>query len=186
MWLDCIPLSLSFVFFQVETIGDAYVVAGGIHNTSGSAEDARKVALMGLGMIDDTKVTKTPDGTPIQVQREGSYQRGPLKAHCTTVYKPLYDRLRTTVLFTSHFKTDYEPLYDWLPVTLRLATSHFKTGYESRYDWLRANLRLVTSHFTTGYEPLYDWLRATLLPTNHFRPITSHSVNGRRVARKRS
>lgn len=43
------------------------MVAGGLQGSVGTAEDARKVSLMGLSMIDAMKDETTPGGIPIQV-----------------------------------------------------------------------------------------------------------------------
>ena len=53
--------------FQIATIGDAYVVAGGLQNNCGTVEDAVKVALMALGMIDITESVLSPEGFPLKV-----------------------------------------------------------------------------------------------------------------------
>lgn len=54
-----------FDVYKVETIGDAYCVAGGLHRTN--TFDAHKVAWMALRMINACSQHNTPDGKNIQV-----------------------------------------------------------------------------------------------------------------------
>lgn len=57
--------SFSFVFFQVETIGDAYCVAGGLHRKS--KYHAQQIAWMGLKMMETAKNELSHDGNVIRV-----------------------------------------------------------------------------------------------------------------------
>lgn len=50
---------------QVETIGDAYCVAAGLHRKSKS--HAKPIALMALKMMELSGEVLTPDGNPIKV-----------------------------------------------------------------------------------------------------------------------
>lgn len=50
---------------QVETIGDAYCVAGGLHKESET--HAVQIALMALKMMELSNDVMTPTGEPIQV-----------------------------------------------------------------------------------------------------------------------
>lgn len=52
-------------FVQVETIGDAYCVAGGLHKESET--HAVEIALMALKMMELSDDVMTPTGDPIQV-----------------------------------------------------------------------------------------------------------------------
>lgn len=54
-----------FDVYKVETIGDAYCVAGGLHRQN--EYDAHKVAWMALRMINACSLHHTPDGNNIQV-----------------------------------------------------------------------------------------------------------------------
>lgn len=56
-----------FDVYKVETIGDAYCVAGGLHRQN--EYDAHKVAWMALRMINVCSMHHTPDGKNIQVRR---------------------------------------------------------------------------------------------------------------------
>lgn len=51
---------------QVETIGDAYCVAGGLHKESET--HAVQIALMALKMMELSGEVMTPTGEPIQVR----------------------------------------------------------------------------------------------------------------------
>lgn len=51
---------------QVETIGDAYCVAGGLHKESET--HAVQIALMALKMMELSNDVMTPTGEPIQVR----------------------------------------------------------------------------------------------------------------------
>lgn len=53
---------------QVETIGDAYCVAGGLHKESET--HAVQIALMALKMMELSDDVMTPTGEPIQVRVE--------------------------------------------------------------------------------------------------------------------
>lgn len=57
LWLHCV---------QVETIGDAYCVAGGLHKESET--HAVQVALMALKMMELSNGVMTPAGELIQVR----------------------------------------------------------------------------------------------------------------------
>lgn len=50
---------------QIETIGDAYCVAGGLHKKVDS--HAKPIALMALKMMELSEEVLTPDGRPIKV-----------------------------------------------------------------------------------------------------------------------
>ena len=56
-----------FVLFQVETIGDAYCVAGGLHRKS--PYHALQIAWMALRMMDYANKQKSHDGKTIQVHQ---------------------------------------------------------------------------------------------------------------------
>lgn len=70
-WLviNDIVLKILFFFFglilQVETIGDAYCVASGLHKYS--SIHAQQIAWMALRMIETCKTHHTHDGQPIRV-----------------------------------------------------------------------------------------------------------------------
>lgn len=56
---------------QVETIGDAYCVAGGLHKESET--HAVQIALMALKMMELSDDVMTPTGEPIQVRVKYCY-----------------------------------------------------------------------------------------------------------------
>lgn len=54
-----------FLLLQIETIGDAYCVAGGLHKKVDS--HAKPIAHMALKMMELSEEVLTPDGRPIKV-----------------------------------------------------------------------------------------------------------------------
>lgn len=60
------PNTQNFLF-QVETIGDAYCVASGLHRRSDT--HAQQIAWMALKMIETCTKHQTHDGKPIKVSR---------------------------------------------------------------------------------------------------------------------
>lgn len=61
-FFPCLPPSLT----QIETIGDAYCVAGGLHKKVDS--HAKPIAHMALKMMELSEEVLTPDGKPIKVR----------------------------------------------------------------------------------------------------------------------
>lgn len=57
--------SIIFLSMQVETIGDAYMAAGGLHRKD--EEHARRAITLGLNMISIAEELRTPARGPIQV-----------------------------------------------------------------------------------------------------------------------
>lgn len=58
-------LTSSSIHIQIETIGDAYCVAGGLHKKIDS--HAKPIAHMALKMMELSEEVLTPDGKPIKV-----------------------------------------------------------------------------------------------------------------------
>lgn len=56
---------------QIETIGDAYCVAGGLHKKVES--HAKPIAHMALKMMELSEEVLTPDGKPIKVNFHSSF-----------------------------------------------------------------------------------------------------------------
>lgn len=56
---------------QIETIGDAYCVAGGLHKKVDS--HAKPIAHMALKMMELSEEVLTPDGKPIKVNFQSSF-----------------------------------------------------------------------------------------------------------------
>lgn len=54
------------IVLQIETIGDAYCVAGGLHKKVDS--HAKPIAQMALKMMELSEEVLTPDGRPIKVK----------------------------------------------------------------------------------------------------------------------
>lgn len=70
-FLSQVPIENMFVTMhsiQVETIGDAYCVAGGLHKESET--HAVQIALMALMMMELSDDVMTPTGEPIQVREQ--------------------------------------------------------------------------------------------------------------------
>lgn len=61
---ECTDSYVNF-FTQIETIGDAYCVAGGLHKKVDS--HAKPIAHMALKMMELSEEVLTPDGKPIKV-----------------------------------------------------------------------------------------------------------------------
>lgn len=59
---------------QVETIGDAYCVAGGLHRESDT--HAVQIALMALKMMELSDEVMSPHGEPIKVRLRITHSRG--------------------------------------------------------------------------------------------------------------
>ena len=60
--------------FQIETIGDAYCVAGGLHRVS--RHHAQQTAWMALKMMETARQEKAHDGKSIQVSGSHNHCRG--------------------------------------------------------------------------------------------------------------
>ncbi|KAK3739118.1 hypothetical protein QZH41_010529, partial [Actinostola sp. cb2023] len=54
--------------YKVETIGDAYVVAGGVQSLHGTVQDGHRVAKMALSMIDFLENVISPEGVPLKMR----------------------------------------------------------------------------------------------------------------------
>lgn len=71
LWIISLHLYSFISLLQIETIGDAYCVAGGLHKKVES--HAKPIAHMALKMMELSEEVLTPDGKPIKVNFSSSF-----------------------------------------------------------------------------------------------------------------
>ncbi|XP_030633643.1 guanylate cyclase soluble subunit alpha-2 [Chanos chanos] len=91
--------------YKIETIGDAYCVAGGLHRKSDS--HAKPIALMALKMMELSDEVLTPDGKPIKL-RIGIHS-GSVLAGVVGVKMPRYCLFGNNVTLASKFESGSQP-----------------------------------------------------------------------------
>ncbi|XP_029111581.1 guanylate cyclase soluble subunit alpha-2 isoform X2 [Scleropages formosus] len=91
--------------YKIETIGDAYCVAGGLHRKSDC--HAKPIALMALKMIQLSEEVLTPDGKPIKL-RIGIHS-GSVLAGVVGVKMPRYCLFGNNVTLASKFESGSFP-----------------------------------------------------------------------------
>ncbi|KAI1893937.1 hypothetical protein AGOR_G00128790 [Albula goreensis] len=91
--------------YKIETIGDAYCVAGGLHRKSDS--HAKPIALMALKMMQLSEEVLTPDGKPIKL-RIGIHS-GSVLAGVVGVKMPRYCLFGNNVTLASKFESGSHP-----------------------------------------------------------------------------
>ncbi|TNM86229.1 hypothetical protein fugu_008500 [Takifugu bimaculatus] len=107
--------------YKVETIGDAYCVAGGLHKESET--HAVQVALMALKMMELSNGVMTPAGEPIQM-RIGLHT-GSVLAGVVGVKMPRYCLFGNNVTLANKFESCSQPgKINISPTTHRLLEDH--------------------------------------------------------------
>ncbi|XP_061781841.1 guanylate cyclase soluble subunit alpha-2 [Nerophis lumbriciformis] len=91
--------------YKIETIGDAYCVAGGLHKKVDS--HAKPIALMALKMMELSEEVLTPDGRPIKL-RIGIHT-GSVLAGVVGVKMPRYCLFGNNVTLASKFESGSHP-----------------------------------------------------------------------------
>ncbi|XP_067841524.1 guanylate cyclase soluble subunit alpha-2 [Heptranchias perlo] len=119
--------------YKVETIGDAYCVAGGLHRKSSS--HAKLIALMALKMMELSEEVLTPNGKPIKL-RIGIHS-GSVLAGVVGVKMPRYCLFGNNVTLASKFESGSQPRHiNVSPTTHQLlkGDESFKFTPRSRND----------------------------------------------------
>ncbi|XP_043928537.1 guanylate cyclase soluble subunit alpha-2 [Protopterus annectens] len=91
--------------YKVETIGDAYCVAGGLHSKTNS--HAKPIALMALKMMELSEEVRTPDGEVIKL-RVGIHS-GSVLAGVVGVQMPRYCLFGNNVTLANKFESGSQP-----------------------------------------------------------------------------
>ncbi|KAF5285336.1 hypothetical protein FQA39_LY04435 [Lamprigera yunnana] len=139
--------------YKVETIGDAYCVAGGLHK--GSRTHAQQIAWMALKMINTCSFHQTHEGQPIRM-RIGIHT-GTVLAGVVGVKMPRYCMFGHNVTIANKFESGSEPLkINISPTTYRRLIRSPGFSFEERSrECLPKDFPAHipgTCHFLTGYQ----------------------------------
>ncbi|KAL1509679.1 hypothetical protein ABEB36_004384 [Hypothenemus hampei] len=157
--------------YKVETIGDAYCVAGGLHKDTRT--HAQQIAWMAMRMIETCSFHQTHDGQPIRM-RIGIHT-GSVLAGVVGVKMPRYCMFGHNVTIANKFESGSEPLrINISPTTYERLLSTQGFSFEARdRSCLPKDFPTNipgTCHFLTGYKhgkvpedaPLADHIEAGL------------------------
>merc|ERR1719409_1308103 len=85
---DTLEEAQRFQIYKVQTIGDAYMCAGGVPYSGDACDNAMAVCMFALRMLEVTELFETVEGTKVQV-RIGIHS-GPVVAAVIGVRMPRY------------------------------------------------------------------------------------------------
>ncbi|XP_038055505.1 guanylate cyclase soluble subunit alpha-2-like [Patiria miniata] len=140
--------------YKVETIGDAYCVAGGLHRTSST--HAQRVSKMALKMMEAARTVMSHDGSPLKM-RIGLHT-GAIVAGIVGKQMPRYCLFGSNVTLANKFESHSEPLrINLSPTTHELLEKSGRFSFTPRpREALPAGFPESipgTCYFLDGYEP---------------------------------